>query len=277
MHPRKSRHPKRFSETKGIVIAVENPSKSLSNQKPSVPIRPVTINNGSRRSNKHFDRFDTKSSPITVTRLVPEESSHSDTSSDLVHLLHQFEKRIKTMLIAHKEETVKAVIEAIKHHDINHHDINHHDINHHDIKHHDIKCNDEFPSSVIHPLENKTDYIPFFNSPETISIHNTTHLSKDNYLKFQVELLTPLEDEPIIYPFGHETLSIVYNVHELNMSFKTESGKKGHIEGTLRSTSLESFPHPLIQNLQWFLEDGTPLEFSDIDTPLTVTFYGGLL
>lgn len=262
MHSRKSRHPKRFSETKGIVIAVEPPSKSLSNQKPSVPIRPVTINNGSRRSNKYFDRFDAKSSPITVTRLVPEESSHSNTSSDLVHLLHQFEKRIKTMLIAHKEETVKAVIEAIKHHDI---------------KCNDIKCNDEFPSSVIHPVENKTDYIPFFNSPETISPHNTTHLSKDNYLEFQVELLTPLEDEPIIYPFGDETLSIVYNVHELNMSFKTESGQKGHIEGTLRSTSLESFPHPLIQNLQWFLEDGTPLEFSDIDTPLTVTFYGGLL
>lgn len=257
MHPRKSRHPKRFLDTKSIVVAVETPSKSLSKQKPSAPIRPVTINNGSRRSNKHFDRFDTKSSPITVTRLVPEESSHSDTSSDLVHLLHQFETRIKTMLISHKEETVKAVIEAIKHHD--------------------IKCNDEFPSSVIHPVENKTDYIPFFNSPETISPHNTTRLSKDNYLEFKVELLTPLEDEPIIYPFGHETLSIIYNVHELNMSFKTESGQKGYIEGTLRSTSLESFPHPLIQNLQWFLEDGTPLEFSDINKPLTVTFYGGLL
>ena len=269
MHPRKSSHPKRFSETKGIIVAVEKSSKSMSRQKPSVPIRPITINNGPRRSNKHFNRFDTKSSPITVTKLIPEESSHSDTSSDIVQLLHQFETRIKAMLITHKEETVKAVIEAIQHDDIQHDDIQHDDIQHDD---------EDKPSSsrIIRLVENKTDYIPFFNSPETTSPTNTTRLSKDNYLEFQVELLTPLEEEPSIYPFGHETLSIVYNVHELNMSFESEEGKKGHVEGTL-SPRFESFPHPLIQNLQWFLEDGTPIKFSDIDTPLTVTFCGGLL
>jgi len=240
MHPRKSRHPKRFSETKGIVVEVENPSKSLSKQKPSAPIRPVTINNGSRRSNKHFDRFDTKSSPITVTRLVPEELSHSDTSSDLVHLLHQFETRIKTMLIAHKEETVSAVIEAIQH-------------------------------------EKNADYRPFFNSVERAEAGNTATLSKDKYLEFRVELTRPLGTDPIIYPFGRETEYITRHDHELKMKFKSEGDTQGYIKGTFVVEKGWCGFISSIRDLQCFLEDDTPINFSDIDLPLIVTFSGGLL
>lgn len=249
MHARNPRHPKRFTEPKSILVAVENPSKSISKHTSSTPIRPVAVGNGSRRYNKYFERFDTKSSPIAVARLAPEESTHSE-ASDVAHLFHQFETRIRDMLVVHKEETVKAVVEAIHHRD----------------------CE----SRSVDPEEN-IDYIPFFNSAENTTTHNRTTLSRGNYLEFRVDLTAPLlHAEPIIYPFGRET-SITHHDHELRMGFESEEGKKGYITGTLTAEKGCHEFISLIRDLQCFLEDETPINFSDIDVPLTVTFCGGLL